>query len=203
MRRRRWVLAFVCLFFGFVQTAQATVQIRINIGTQTMAVTTGSGESYVWPVSTGMSGYATPNGTYGVQRMMAVAYSNIYSNAPMPHSIFFSGGYAIHGSYAVGLLGRPASHGCVRLAPGNAATLFSLVRAEGAVISISGSSPTVYTASRSHGIKKAYVAAGYKHRKAVRLAKLNRSKLSGYLAYAPPPRGTSLKAWLKHPNRRF
>jgi hypothetical protein len=35
-------------------------------------------------------------------------------HAPMPHSIFFRGGYAIHGSYATGSLGRPASPGCIR-----------------------------------------------------------------------------------------
>ena len=47
----------------------------------------------------------------------------------MPHSVFFHGGFAVHGTYAVGSLGRAVSHGCVRLAPGNAATLYSLVRA--------------------------------------------------------------------------
>ena len=48
----------------------------------------------------------------------------------MPHSIFFSGGYAIHGSYEISRLGRPASHGCIRLHPSNAATLFALVQAD-------------------------------------------------------------------------
>jgi lipoprotein-anchoring transpeptidase ErfK/SrfK len=47
----------------------------------------------------------------------------------MPHSIFFYGGFAVHGSNAVRTLGRPVSHGCIRLAPGNAATLYSLVAA--------------------------------------------------------------------------
>jgi lipoprotein-anchoring transpeptidase ErfK/SrfK len=49
----------------------------------------------------------------------------------MPHSIFFHGGYAIHGSYETRYLGRPASHGCVRLHPSNAAALYSLVRKHG------------------------------------------------------------------------
>lgn len=39
----------------------------------------------------------------------------------MPHSIFFHGGYAIHGSYEINRLGGPASHGCIRLHPANAA----------------------------------------------------------------------------------
>jgi hypothetical protein len=46
----------------------------------------------------------------------------------MPYSIFFAGGYAIHGSNEISRLGRPASHGCIRLHPGNAAVLFEMVR---------------------------------------------------------------------------
>ena len=49
----------------------------------------------------------------------------------MPYSIFFDGGYAIHGSYEISHLGRPASHGCVRLAKENAAVLFELVKEQG------------------------------------------------------------------------
>ena len=58
-------------------------------------------------------------------------YSREWDNAGMPHSIFFSSrGHAIHGSDHPGL-GTPASHGCVRLSLGNAATLFALVSARG------------------------------------------------------------------------
>jgi L,D-transpeptidase catalytic domain len=49
----------------------------------------------------------------------------------MPHSIFFTyKGHAIHGSFA-GHIGNPASHGCVRLAPENAAKLYDLVEQQG------------------------------------------------------------------------
>jgi hypothetical protein len=66
----------------------------------------------------------------------------------MPYSIFFAGGYAIHGIYSTASLGRPASHGCVRLAPGYAALLFRMVQAEGGQITISGVPPrTSYYAS--------------------------------------------------------
>ncbi len=101
----------------------------------------GSGGSYDWPVSTARSGYVTPRGVYRAQRLMKVYYSKKYDNAPMPNAIFYSGGYAIHGTSAVSHLGTPASHGCVRLAPGNAARLYEMVRAEGALISISGTPP--------------------------------------------------------------
>jgi len=49
----------------------------------------------------------------------------------MPHSIFFLGGYAIHATYYINQLGRPASHGCIRLHPQNAAKLYSLVQKHG------------------------------------------------------------------------
>jgi hypothetical protein len=63
--------------------------------------------------------------------MEADHFSREWDDAPMPHSIFFTQiGHAIHGSFDVKRLGRPASHGCVRLHPDNAAILFKLVRAE-------------------------------------------------------------------------
>lgn len=199
MRRTSRLLAFVCVFFGAMQAAWATVRVHIDIDTQTMSVTSGSGDSYEWPVSTARAGYSTPRGTFRPQRMMKVAFSAKYHNSPMPHSIFFTGGYAIHGSYATGSLGRPASHGCVRLAPGNAATLFSMVKAEGAVISITGSGGRTYVASRHH---KDTRIAMHKHHKGTRLAKLHRSNSSGYLAYAPDGGSdVGIKSWLKHPNR--
>jgi hypothetical protein len=67
-------------------------------------------------------------------------------NSPMPHSIFFHRGYAIHGSYEINRLGGPASHGCIRLHPENAATLFALVQREGmpaTKIVVYGNNPTV------------------------------------------------------------
>jgi lipoprotein-anchoring transpeptidase ErfK/SrfK len=58
-------------------------------------------------------------------------YSSKYENSPMPYSVFFRGGYAIHGTGYVKSLGRPVSHGCVRLHPRNAAMLYRLVRSYG------------------------------------------------------------------------
>jgi lipoprotein-anchoring transpeptidase ErfK/SrfK len=127
-------------FFALSATANATVHIHIDLSSQRMQVTSSSG-SYNWAVSTARSGYSTPRGSYAPTSLQRMHYSRKYHMSPMPHSIFFRGGYAIHGTYSTGALGRPASHGCVRLAPGNAAALYSMVKAEGARISISGSPP--------------------------------------------------------------
>ena len=87
--------------------------------------------AYVWPVSTARRGYWTPPGNYYVQRMARMWYSRKYDMSPMPHSLFFYGGYAIHGTGAIRQLGRPASHGCVRLHPANARALYQLVGSYG------------------------------------------------------------------------
>ncbi len=84
-----------------------------------------------WPVSTARRGYRTPVGTFRPGRMHVRYFSKKYHNSPMPYSVFFLGGYAIHGTTAIKNLGRPASHGCIRLHPDNAARLFSLITENG------------------------------------------------------------------------
>jgi L,D-transpeptidase catalytic domain len=110
----------------------ATVDIAINKVSQKMTVKVDGEVQFVWPVSTGAPGYDTPSGKFRPFRMEAEHFSEEWDNAPMPHSIFFTGeGHAIHGTEHLKSLGRRASHGCVRLAPANAAKLFALVRQNG------------------------------------------------------------------------
>jgi lipoprotein-anchoring transpeptidase ErfK/SrfK len=107
------------------------VNVVIDISSQSMSVKVHGWPYGRWKVSTARSGYHTPRGTFRVQRTAKVYYSRKYDNSPMPNSVFFKGGYAIHGSYYVRSLGRPASHGCVRLLPANAAKLYNLVQKYG------------------------------------------------------------------------
>lgn len=109
----------------------ATLTARVDISKQTMVVTHHGRVKYVWKVSTGRGRYYTPTGTYSPKWLSRHHRSRKYNNAPMPHAIFFRGGYAVHGTYDLKRLGSPASHGCIRLHPNNAATLFSLVEREG------------------------------------------------------------------------
>ena len=113
------------------QRAEAAVVVDIDRGSQSMQVSVDGMPRYRWRVSTARRGYITPPGTYHPQMMARSWFSKLYYNSPMPHSIFFHGGYAIHGTYDIARLGGPASHGCVRLDPENAATLFELVQREG------------------------------------------------------------------------
>ena len=113
-------------FYTQVVKAKAETEIIVSKSHQRMIVHSSEG-SYSWPVSTARRGYYTPTGVFYPYSLQPMHYSRKYDNAPMPHSIFFSGGYAIHATPHTGNLGRPASHGCVRLSPGNAATLYGIV----------------------------------------------------------------------------
>ncbi|MDO9058821.1 MAG: L,D-transpeptidase [Bradyrhizobium sp.] len=107
--------------------ARAGVVVQIDKTSQRMAVSVDGTMRYSWPVSTGRSGYGTPSGVFQPTMMARRWFSRKYYNSPMPHAIFFYHGFAIHGTYELARLGGPASHGCVRLHPSNAATLFALV----------------------------------------------------------------------------
>lgn len=133
MRIRLMLVAIVMGLFALSSAGFATtVLITINKVSQKMTVKVDGETEYVWPVSTGMRGYETPIGKFRPFRMEKDYFSREWDNAPMPNSIFFTTrGHAIHGSYSVKSLGRRASRGCVRLAPDNAAKLYSLVQEAG------------------------------------------------------------------------
>lgn len=185
------------LIFSFFATAEAeaTVVIDIDLSSQTMHVRANGG-NYDWRVSTARSGYVTPRGHYRPISLQRMHYSRKYDMTPMPYSIFFRGGYAIHGTYSTAQLGRPVSHGCIRLAPGNAARLFSMVKAEGGSISISGAPPHGLYA-RAHK-RKHPTAYAHFHRRpgADATYAIGQGQPRDAFAYAPtrrPPVAT--KAW--------
>lgn len=117
---------------GPVATAEAArVTATIDLSSQRMYVSIGKKRAYTWRISSGKKGYRTPTGNYRPTRMYRKYFSRKYHGSPMPNSIFFRGGYAIHGTGYTKQLGRPASHGCVRLHPHHARTLYNLVRKHG------------------------------------------------------------------------
>lgn len=113
------------------KASSPAVDIRISISRQSMAVKVNGFPYGHWKVSTARPGYHTPRGSWRPFLLKRMHYSRKYDNSPMPYSIFFLGGYAIHGTGYVKSLGRPASHGCIRLHPQNAARLFGLVQKYG------------------------------------------------------------------------
>jgi lipoprotein-anchoring transpeptidase ErfK/SrfK len=131
MRLFRFLVVFLAAMATAVPAYAVAVVAHVDLSSQRMTVKVNGKTQHQWKVSTGRLGYSTPAGTYRPQRLERTWYSTIYDNAPMPYSIFFHRGYAIHGTTSVGRLGRRASHGCIRLHPNNAAVLFNLVRRYG------------------------------------------------------------------------
>ena len=125
--RRLLVPCALALALGFAAPARADIVVQVDNASQRMQVYVNGAHAHTWKVSTARPGYWTPPGDYYVERMARMWYSRKYDMSPMPHSLFFYGGYAIHGTGAVGQLGRPASHGCVRLHPAHARALYQLV----------------------------------------------------------------------------
>ncbi|MEX0956165.1 MAG: L,D-transpeptidase [Rhizobiaceae bacterium] len=109
----------------------AVLVAEVDVASQTMQVIHYGKVIHTWRVSTARSGYITPAGAWRPKRMHKMWHSRKYDMSPMPYSIFYDGGYAIHGTNAVSRLGSPASHGCIRLDTANAAQLFSLAREVG------------------------------------------------------------------------
>jgi hypothetical protein len=117
---------------GAAGANRGAVLVNIDKTRQQMTVYVDGVERYEWPVSTGRAGYSTPSGNYTATSMNEIWYSKEWDNAPMPHSIFFiKDGHAIHGTFEVKNLGRPVSHGCVRISPKDAAILYALVEENG------------------------------------------------------------------------
>lgn len=143
-------IAFLVAAFSMAaDRAQADVFISVNKATQRMTVVVDGKPRYHWPVSTGLNG-GPPSGTFRPQRLERMWHSRTYDWSPMPYSIFFHHGFAIHGTNYLSRLGRRASHGCVRLHPAHAATLFALVkeRRSRTVISITDYAPRMASSYR-------------------------------------------------------
>ncbi|WP_261333692.1 L,D-transpeptidase [Rhizobium leguminosarum] len=123
--------ASLLLQFSPVAAQAATLVANISISKQTMTVSENGFVKYRWKVSTARNGYVTPTGSWRAKWLSRDHRSRKYDNAPMPFAVFFNGGYAVHATFDLKRLGRPASHGCVRLHPDNAAQFFSLTRQAG------------------------------------------------------------------------
>ncbi len=108
-----------------------SITAHVDLSEQKINVYKGTTLLHQWRVSTARRGYVTPTGTYKPLSMQKMHYSKKYHNSPMPYSIFFKGGYALHGTRSISRLGHIASHGCVRLHPTHAKELYALIKEYG------------------------------------------------------------------------
>jgi lipoprotein-anchoring transpeptidase ErfK/SrfK len=124
-------LAGALLSAHSVTAEAASIVANVSLSTQTMTVSHRGKVLYNWKVSTAAGKKVTPTGSWSAKFLSKNHRSSRYNNAPMPYAIFYNGNFAVHGTDQVGKLGRPASKGCVRLHPANAAKLFAMVQREG------------------------------------------------------------------------
>jgi lipoprotein-anchoring transpeptidase ErfK/SrfK len=116
---------------GTAEVPGPRIVARVDLSDQRMYVYVDETLEHVFKVSTGRKGYGTPTGQYRALWLSPKHRSRKYDWAPMPWAVFFNGGYAVHGTTDINRLGRPASHGCVRLHPDNARLFFTLVKTSG------------------------------------------------------------------------
>lgn len=128
----RGLFAAFCLLLSLTAaTAETRVLVRVSITEQRLRVYHEGRPLFIWAVSTAKAPKVTPPGSFTPEFLSRDHRSKRYSNAPMPWAVFYHGNYAIHGTNQIKRLGKPASHGCVRLHPDNARILFRMIRAEG------------------------------------------------------------------------
>lgn len=123
-----------CIAMMASQTSEAVagrIVARVDISQQVMTVYQDGRKKYSWKVSTARRGKVTPRGSWKAKWLSRHHRSSRYNNAPMPYSIFYNGNFAVHGTNQISRLGRPASAGCIRLHPKNAAVLFRLAQSYG------------------------------------------------------------------------
>lgn len=115
-----------CILYAEVKRSSQTLYLRI-----------GGELKDSFPVSTGMKKFETPDIAQHPRGPLFVKYNskkfpggNYKGLGNMPYAVFISGGYAIHGTTVGNFkkLGKPASHGCIRLHPDNAYVFYELVK---------------------------------------------------------------------------
>lgn len=128
----RYILAAFALAILLVaKPAQATVLAHIKLSEQRLHLYVDGEKKHVWKISGGKKPGWTHTGTFRPYFLSRHHRSSLFRGAPMPYAVFYDSHWAIHGTNAIKRLGTPASHGCVRLHPKNAAIFFNLVQKRG------------------------------------------------------------------------
>lgn len=100
--------------------------IQVDLSQQRLVAWEGTNPVYAVVVSTGKKSTPTRIGTFAIKTKHRYArmVGSDYDVPNVPHTMYYSGGYAIHGAYWHNRFGTPVSHGCVNVAPNHAAWLF-------------------------------------------------------------------------------
>ena len=129
----RTVLCIVTVLSAMAvsSASAATLKATVDLSQQRMYVFVDGKEKYSWTVSTGKRGWRTKPGFYTPFAQRKKFYSDKWRMSLPYLTMIGQDGTAIHGTYQTSKLGRPASHGCIRLTIGNAKKFYNLVQRYG------------------------------------------------------------------------
>jgi lipoprotein-anchoring transpeptidase ErfK/SrfK len=100
--------------------------IEVNVTTQQLTAWEGDKPVMSYAVSTGLPNTPTVLGEFNIYEKLTATLmtGSDYYLPDVPYTMYFYGGYALHGTYWHHNFGQPMSHGCVNLETENARKLF-------------------------------------------------------------------------------
>ncbi len=108
-----------------------TVWLDVELGQQTLTILRGSAPQFVTLVSSGSGQHPTPPGLYRIESKQAYgdmrsrpSDDDPYYVESVPWVMYFEGRFALHGAFWHNRFGNRVSHGCINLAPKDAARVF-------------------------------------------------------------------------------
>lgn len=100
--------------------------IEVNLTSQQVIAWEGETPVFTFSASTGLPNTPTVTGEYHIYWKLekTLMTGPNYYLPDVPYTMYFYGGYGLHGTYWHNNFGQPMSHGCVNLETGNAQKLF-------------------------------------------------------------------------------
>ncbi|MBW1761953.1 MAG: L,D-transpeptidase [Deltaproteobacteria bacterium] len=105
--------------------------IHVDLSEQTLVAYEGDDPVYATLISSGKEGYEPPTGLFEVEQKYISTTMNatdpidgFYEVEEVPWTLYYHGGYALHGAYWHTDFGKVRSHGCTNIAPVDARWLY-------------------------------------------------------------------------------
>ena len=105
--------------------------IHVDLSEQTLVAYEGDKPVYATVISSGKEGYQPPTGLFEVEQKYISTTMNatdpidgFYEVEEVPWTLYYHGGYALHGAYWHTDFGKVRSHGCTNIAPVDARWLY-------------------------------------------------------------------------------
>ncbi|MDJ0727893.1 MAG: L,D-transpeptidase [Prochloraceae cyanobacterium] len=101
--------------------------IEINLSSQRLIAWQGGKAVFAATVSTGKAATPTYPGVFSIQRKLITDRMRgaDYDVPNVPYTMYYYGGYAIHGAYWHNRFGTPVSHGCTNMRPKDAQFVYN------------------------------------------------------------------------------